>query len=222
MGRARERPSRRGARVDARLGPGRHGAVPGRLRRLLPRAVRLRRRVPVPRGAVHGGSDAVTIASAERPPLLFAGTPEEERQHAAVHESGHAVLAVAVGTPPNYVELWPAQGGETNIQNATAEQMLLVVFAGEEAEKLVFSSMLPSPHDSAKFHYYAAILDVPEEKRAGLELMLREFCRIALDARREALDRLADALLAEESGYLDGGRVRALILDEQEASSDGA
>jgi hypothetical protein len=159
----------------------------------------------------------------EATPLLFTtGTPEEERRHAAVHEAGHAVLALAVGTPPNYVEVWSAQGGETHIQNATVEQMLLIVFAGEEAEKLVFSCMLPSPHDSAKFHNYAAILDVPEERRAGLELMLRDFCRVSLAARREALDRVADALVAEESGYLDGTRVRALILGEEEASPDGA
>lgn len=149
----------------------------------------------------------------------------EDRQRAALHEAGHALIAHCLGRivhelsldPPALRYGWktrpPTGRPKTPAQIANLEGELMIALAGIAAERCTKlaspkGSLLAAADDLARASELGLRLSGPARAEATVGHFLSVVERM-LDKRQEALHRVAAALTA--SGRLDGPALSAAI-----------
>lgn len=149
----------------------------------------------------------------------WAALPDDERLYAsvhyaetAVHEAGHAVVAVRLGMRFVSAHAVPSSNvhgvlfGQTRMMNLPADPMenAIVIYAGPAAEREFFGRARPvAGTDRTQLRELAGDRGEPWRRRA------RERARELVRANRAAVERVATALLLH--GWLTDGDVLELV-----------
>lgn len=135
----------------------------------------------------------------------------------AVHEAGHALVAVKVGAQVVFCDVWEGAGGVTRWSASGLDEVRVaaVFMAGGEAERIVFGSA--DEHRSVRDLAMLEDVAIATESAdvATLEQNGRELASRILSEHRAALDSLSNAILDRPvvDGHvsLTGDEVAALV-----------
>jgi hypothetical protein len=160
---------------------------------------------------------------------------------AAVHEAGHAVIGRSLGIHcggasirPTKVELGHAAIGDPldgwhrgdGPRRELAEEVVISLYAGAEAERVLLRSQLCSDADDVALarpflaNYLGAARDTSHANGAAAEEKLRRRARELISGHRDEILRVADALLAHES--LSGKDIDRLLATHVAAKTNGS
>ena len=145
------------------------------------------------------------------------GFADTERNRAAVHEAGHALLASSRGLAVAIIELHHHDGeGRMRLRETPSElDRVWVLYGGPFAEKLFFrkwaSSVTPPEHDELLVAHGLC-------RQMGINdtIGIRDQVEAYLRDQRERLELVAGRLL--ETGSVQGTELDELLRDELQVS----